>query len=191
MVVQATTSLVTAAITGSSPVLDASSLIKGAVLSGVLSYTSTVIDSSLDLKNVKPEDMSYTQQLERGVANTVVKSTLNSAVYGTSFEDNLKMGLATDVSNLGFRFVGDTSMGQYLGEDNDYFKDGGLGKVALHSVVGGASAALMGGDVASGAVSAGTNELLGFITKDLDKEKTTCCLRAYWRVSRRSSRRRK
>lgn len=40
MVVQATTSLVTAAITGNSPVLDTSSLIKGAVLAGVMQYTS-------------------------------------------------------------------------------------------------------------------------------------------------------
>jgi|GEM_PF-1893344 len=171
MVVQATTSLVTAAITGNSPVLDASSLIKGAVTAGVLSYTSAVVDSSLGLQGVKPADMSYTQQLERGVANTVVKSTVNSAVYGTDFGDNLKMGLATDVSNLGFRFVGDTSMGQYLGEGNDYFKDGGIGKIALHSVVGGASAALMGGDVAAGAVAAGVNELASPLLEGIDDKR--------------------
>jgi len=90
-------------------------LVKGAVTAGVLSYASGTIDNSLGLKGIKPADMSFTQQLQRGVANTLVKSTLNSAVYGTDFGDSLKMGLATDISNLGFRYVGDTSMGQYLG----------------------------------------------------------------------------
>ena len=146
-------------------------MVKGAVTAGVLSYASGTIDNSLGLKGIKPADMSFTQQLQRGVANTLVKSTLNSAVYGTDFGDSLKMGLATDISNLGFRYVGDTSMGQYLGEGNDYFKDGGIGKIALHSVVGGASAELMGGDFTSGAVSAGVNELASPLLDGLDDER--------------------
>ena len=33
--------------------------------------------------------MSYTQQFQQGVSNTVVRSAVDSAVYGTDFEDNL------------------------------------------------------------------------------------------------------
>ncbi|DAB31193.1 MAG TPA: hypothetical protein CFH79_10540, partial [Sulfurospirillum sp. UBA11407] len=95
--------------------------------------------------------------------NAGVKAGINSAVYGTSFKDGFRSALATEVSNASFEYVGDTSMWKnYL--------DGSLEKTLLHSVVGGASAELMGGDFASGAAAAGFNELLSPYT-DIDAKK--------------------
>ncbi len=170
VVTSVTTQLATSVITGNSFKLDEKSLVKGAVSAGVMSYASSVIDSSLNLENVKVADMDYSQQFQQGVSNTVVKSAVDSAVYGTDFKDSLKTGLVTNVSNLGFRAVGDTSMQQYLGKDNTLFKDGALGKVALHSIVGAGTAELLGEDAKAGAVSAGVNELASPLLDGLDNE---------------------
>ena len=103
-----------------------------------------------------------TKVAQAGV-NAGVKAGINSAVYGTSFKDGFRSALATEVSNASFEYVGDTSMWKnYL--------DGSLEKTLLHSVVGGASAELMGGDFASGAAAAGFNELLSPYT-DIDTKK--------------------
>ncbi len=128
-----------------------------------MTYASSMIDSSLGITNLPADKIGFVEQFERDIANNVVKSGVDSALYGTDFKDNLQAGLAISVSNVGFRAVGDTALFGGL-------EDGSLGKVALHSIVGAGTAALMGEDAAAGAAAAGANELLGFISADLDKE---------------------
>ncbi|WP_419766439.1 MAG: DUF637 domain-containing protein [Arcobacter sp.] len=152
-------------ITGNSFKLNTKALVLGAISAGVMSYASSMIDSSLGLdKLAKTEKISLTQQVQRGVANTVVKSGVNSAVYGTDFEDSLKTGLVTDISNVGFRYVGDTSMFKA-------YADGSLEKVALHSAVGATTAALLGEDIKAGAIAAGVNELASPLLDGIDNER--------------------
>ncbi|MDC0933107.1 hypothetical protein OAR97_04595 [Arcobacteraceae bacterium] len=61
-------------------------------------------------------------------------------------------------------------MSQYLGEDNTLFKDGAVGKVALHSLVGAGTAELLGQDATAGAVAAGVNELVSPLYDGLEND---------------------
>ncbi|QOG12847.1 filamentous hemagglutinin N-terminal domain-containing protein [Arcobacter sp. FWKO B] len=160
---QITVQLATSAITGNSLQLDVNSIAKGAVSAGVMSYASSMIDSSLNLENLKVANMSYPQQLQQGISNTVVKSAIDSAIYGTDFKDSLKLGLVTNASNLGFRAVGDYEVNQ-LQQGNTSWEDGSINKTITHSLIGGTIAKLQGEDFKTGAVAAGTRELLSPLT---------------------------
>ncbi len=147
-----TTQLATSAITGNSFKLDTDSLIKGAVSAGVLSYASSVIDSSLGLQNVKVADMDYSQQFQQGVSNTVVKSAVDSAVYGTDFEDSLKSNLGTTLQATLSSNIGDS----YFKGDTNYLEHKGL-----HALSGAIGSAIRGEDLESGALGAVTGEVIG------------------------------
>jgi len=67
---------------------------------------------------------------------------------------------------MGFSYVGDFSQQMYQGEGNDLFKDGGLGKVALHGLAGGVGAELTGGDFEAGVASGAFRELISPLTSD-------------------------
>ena len=163
------TQVATAAITGESFKLDVESLVKGAVTAGVLSYASGIVDQTMGIEKVEYKNLSNLQKITKGVANTTIRSGVNSVVYGIDFKDSLKYGLATQATNLGFEFVGDTSMFQELYNNNKYFTEGAIGKLALHGLAGGIGAELAGGDFKAGAASAAVRELISPLTSDQSK----------------------
>lgn len=114
MVVQATTSLVTAAITGNSPVLDASSLIKSAVLAGVTSMANSTFTTDA-LKN----DMSAYDYTKNAVVRGTVQG-VSSEISGGDFKDGFTSG-----SVLSIVSDGALQMRKYVKDNFDYAgKDG-------------------------------------------------------------------
>jgi filamentous hemagglutinin len=156
--------LATSAITGESFKLDGESLLKGAISAGVMAYASDLIDGALEIDNVATSKMTTAEVFERSAANTVVRSGLNSVMYGTDFQDSLISGLKTDITNTGFHLAGDTALENTL-------EDGSLEKTLIHGVVGGGASELMGGEFAVGASSAAMNELLSPYTSIDEKER--------------------
>ena len=166
IVVQATSSLLTSVITGNKFKLDIKSLAKSAITAGVLSYAS-------GLKQLKLNDLNLgeiTQQFAQKAIDTSIKTGIQSAVYGTDFKDSLGTNLVmagTDlIAKVAFKKVGTTSMKKGEVEQNDSYKDGGLAKTAIHSLTGGAIAAIKGENVLAGALSAGAREAISPLTKD-------------------------
>ena len=166
IVVQATSSLLTSAITGNKFKLDIKSLAKSAITAGVLSYAS-------GLEQLKLNDLNLgetTQQFAQKAIDTSIKTGIQSAVYGTDFKDSLGTNLVmagTDlIAKVAFKKVGTTSMEKGEVEQNDSYKDGGLAKTAIHSLTGGAIAAIKGENVLAGALSAGVREAISPLTKD-------------------------
>ncbi|WP_419766438.1 MAG: DUF637 domain-containing protein [Arcobacter sp.] len=140
-------------ITGNSFKLNSKALVLGAISAGVMSYASSMIDSSLGLdKLAKTEKISLTQQVQKGVANTVVKSGVNSALYGTDFKDNLKSNLGSTVQANLSSYIGEN----YLNKDIKYLKHKGL-----HALSGAVGSAIAGNDIESGALGAVTGEVIG------------------------------
>lgn len=109
MVVQATTSLVTAAITGNSPVLDASSLIKSAVLAGVTSMANSTFATDA-LKN----DMSAYDYAKNATIRGTVQG-VSSEISGGDFKDGFTSGSVLSILN-------DSSlqMRKYVKDNFDY-----------------------------------------------------------------------
>ncbi|MCG3650908.1 filamentous hemagglutinin N-terminal domain-containing protein [Aliarcobacter butzleri] len=155
---QATTSLVSAAITGNKPKLDLDSLAKSAVTAGVLSYAKGLID------------VAEYGKVAQTLTDTSIQSGVQSVVFKTDFKDTLVSNLAMAGTNLAFENVGNISMSQELGEQNSLFKDGALGKVLLHSLVGGTVSAIQDKDILSGVLSAGFREALSPLTANSSNE---------------------
>jgi len=152
LITQTTVQLATSAITGNSFKLDTDSLVKGAVSAGVMSYASSMIDSSLNLENLKVADMSYSQQLQQGVSNTVVKSAIDSAIYGTDFKDNLLFNAGNTVQGKVSNIIGYN----YINGELNYTTH----KLA-HLASGAIGATIRGEDLESGALGAVTGEVIG------------------------------
>ncbi len=136
---------------------------------GALSYVGGIVDQTMGIEKVEYKNLSNLQKVTKGVVNTTIRSGVNSVVYGIDFEDSLKYGLATGAINLGFEYIGDTSMFKQLYENNEYFSEGAIGKVALHGLAGGIGAELVGGDFEVGAASAAVRELISPLTSDQSK----------------------
>ncbi len=81
---------------------------------------------------------------------------VNTVVNGGSYTDNLGNALASQASNVGmavgFKMVGDYSLGKY--------EDGSIQKVLAHALMGGLLAEATGSDFKTGAMAAGANEAL-------------------------------
>lgn len=164
VVAAAATQLVTAAITGNKIKIDFSSIVKGAVTAGVLSYANGLVDvSKFGLEGAS-------QQIAQKAVDTTIRTGVQSSVYGTDFKDSLVANLAVATTDYlakeAFSAVGGVSMNEDVIEQNPLFEDGGLAKVALHTVTGAAIAEITGGDVLAGALSAGTRELISPLTAD-------------------------
>ncbi|MDD3325399.1 MAG: filamentous hemagglutinin N-terminal domain-containing protein, partial [Sulfurospirillaceae bacterium] len=117
LVVQATTSLVTAAITGNSPTLNASSLIKGAVTAGVMSYTNTSFTTDALTDNMSVYDYAKNATL-RGTVQGV-----SSEISGGDFKDGFTAGATLSVVSDGA-----LQMRKYIFDNYDYVGDGKLGE---------------------------------------------------------------
>ena len=162
MVTQMANALVTAAITGNSPVLDANTLIKGAVLAGVMQYTTTSGYTNVG-------DLGQGELVNK-VAQGTVNAGVKTAITGGSFKDNL----INEAAQATYTAVGDFSMGQDQGTGGDSaWSDGGINKVILHSAVGAGVAALKGEDVLAGAASGAVAEIARPLTEDASKNVQT------------------
>lgn len=142
MVSQVATALLTAAITGESPNIDASSLIKSAVLSGVLSYTSNFTQ----LSDYGFEKGTYTTKITQAGVNAGVKT----AITGGDFKDNL----IGEAGSVAFNAVGHDLY------NNSEYKDILPPKSIVQGLVGGALAELQGGDFTAGAISTATSHMV-------------------------------
>lgn len=158
MVTQMANALVTAAITGNSLNIDASSLIKGAVLSGVLSYTSNYTNLT---------DYGFEKgAFSTAAGQTVVNAGVKTAITGGDFKDNLIGDIAQEV----YTSVGSYALDEYkLSGGNSAWDEGGINKIILHSAVGASVAGLKGEDVLAGAVSGAVAEVARPLTEDADK----------------------
>lgn len=154
---QATTSLVSAAITGNKPKLDLDSLAKSAVTAGVLSYAKGLID------------VAEYGKVAQTLTDTSIQSGVQSVVFKTDFKDTLVSNLAMAGTNLAFESVGDYEVYK-LKQGSLDFSDGSLNKILLHSLVGGTVSAIQDKDILSGVLSAGFREALSPLTANSSNE---------------------
>ena len=68
--------------------------------------------------------------------------------------------ITNSLTNRAYQIVGNVAMQEELGNHNQSFKDGGVGKTLLHATVGGVSSLAKGGSFLTGAAAAGVRELL-------------------------------
>ncbi|UZE08965.1 two-partner secretion domain-containing protein [Pseudomonas corrugata] len=96
------------------------------------------------------------QSLQAVLLKSTSDAFVNTAINGGSFNDNLGNSLVNQASNVGmavgFKMVGDYSLGKY--------QEGSIQKVLAHALMGGLLAEATGGDFKTGAVAAGANEAL-------------------------------
>ena len=155
IVTQVANALLTGAITGNNPNLDMASIVKGAVLAGVLTYTSPYTN----LTNYGFEEGTYTTKMTQAVVNASVKT----AITGDSFKENL----VNEVGSVAFNAVGHDLY------NNSEYKDILPPKTIVQGLVGGALAELQGGDFTAGAISTATSHvvaeyMLDFVKENLD-----------------------
>ncbi|KAA1183184.1 DUF637 domain-containing protein, partial [Photorhabdus heterorhabditis] len=95
---------------------------------------------------------NWSQVAQRVAAQSVVSSTIGTAINGGSFTDNLQTALLSNIGNQinaeGAKLIGDN--GEILGHS---------GKILSHAVVAGISAEIAGGDAKGAAVGALAAEL--------------------------------
>lgn len=141
-----TTQLATSVITGNSFKLDTQSLVKGAVTAGVLSYAG-------ELTKLGDLNLGETgQKIAQATVDTTIKTGIQSAVYGSDFEDTFLLNAANALGAGISKEIGES----YQNEDLNYFTH----KLA-HAATGAATAELMGADGASGAIGAVAGEIIG------------------------------
>ena len=171
-------------VSGGKVKFDIDSLAKSALSAGVGSMASSYISnidilkdtslatnnsSFLNLDSSNTLHFSYHNLAKAGL-NSLTNSAISSGIYGTKFKDNLISNLAFSLSDSLYKAVGDYSSNEYNLNSNEYFKDGSLSKIALHSLTGASISALTDNDILAGALSAGVNEALSpLLYKDTSK----------------------
>ncbi|WP_228957136.1 DUF637 domain-containing protein [Photorhabdus laumondii] len=97
-------------------------------------------------------NQNWSQVAQRVAAQSIVSSTIGTAINGGSFTDNLQTALLSNIGNQinaeGAKLIGDN--GEILGHS---------GKILSHTVVAGISAEIAGGDAKGAAVGALAAEL--------------------------------
>lgn len=146
---QLANALLTAAITGNAPVIDAASIAKTAALAGVMQYTSLTGYTNVG-------DLGYGNIVNK-VAQSTVNAGIKTAIKGDSFKENLIDEAAQNV----YQYVGDVSLS--VG-----WNEGSLNKVILHSAVGASIAAAKGEDILAGAASGAMAEIARPLTYGQD-----------------------
>lgn len=111
--------------------------------------TKTVTGAIPDITNPG----NFARFAETQLLQGAVKGTLSEALGQGKFSDSLKGSVFSILQAAAFNQVG--NLGQQWG-----LEDSGLGKTAMHAVVGGLLSEAMGGDFKTGAVAAGANEAL-------------------------------
>ncbi|SEK72732.1 filamentous hemagglutinin [Atopomonas hussainii] len=150
--------------------------LRGYVVSGVTAGLTAGVFDGLLKTNTDPftkqvtVDLSSLEGVGRFAGNQLLQSgtstLLDRALGGnSSISDALRSSLANTFAAVGFNWVGDqTAVGKWD------LKDGSLGKIGLHAVMGGLAAEAAGGDFKTGALAAGINEaLVGALSAQYDK----------------------
>ena len=150
--------------------------LRGYVVSGVTAGLTAGVFDGLLKTNTDPftkqvtVDLSSLEGVGRFAGNQLLQSgtstLLDRALGGnSSISDALRSSLANTFAAAGFNWVGDqTAAGKWD------LKDGSLGKIGLHAVMGGLAAEAAGGDFKTGALAAGINEaLVGALSAQYDK----------------------
>ncbi|MEV9526664.1 filamentous hemagglutinin N-terminal domain-containing protein [Aliarcobacter butzleri] len=112
---QATTSLVSAAITGNKPKLDLDSLVTSAVTAGVLSYANSALGT-----NALKENMAVSDYAKNATINGVGQG-INSEIRGGEFKDGFATGAIISVVSDGA-----LQMRKYVKDNYDYVGNGEL-----------------------------------------------------------------
>ncbi|NMZ65918.1 filamentous hemagglutinin [Pseudomonas oryzihabitans] len=153
--------------------------IKGYATSALTAgFTAGVIDTNLGGKTgtnslTKGFDLSKASEIggfalhagAQGVASAAIKT----AIQGGSLGDNLVSSLTSQanavVAAVAFNAVGSFAESHWKEAKDagdvagmDYWKEGGLGRTALHAAVGGLVSSASGGNFATGAIAAGTSQ---------------------------------
>ncbi len=111
-------------------------------------------------------------------AEGVASGTIKTAIKSGSLSDNIVGGLVSQAGNvaaaIGFNYIGNYVQQQYvtalLNKDSAgqlLWVEGGLGRVALHALMGGAISTATGGDFASGAIAAGASQAMAGVLNDV------------------------
>lgn len=155
---------------------------KSAVIAGLAAgFTAGVIDPQLggttqpfnnltkgfDLSNLSEIGGFAIHAGAQGVASGVI----NTAINGGSLGENLVAGLVSQAGNVaaavGFYQVGSIADQKLIqaGADGDLvgkalWSEGGVGRTALHALMGGAISSASGGDFATGAIAAGASQAM-------------------------------
>ncbi|MDO7930378.1 DUF637 domain-containing protein [Pseudomonas sp. KFB-139] len=166
--------------------------LKSAVVAGLTAgFTAGVIDPNLG-GTAKPFD-SLTKGFDLSTLNGIggfavnagaqglASGAINTAINGGSLGDNLAKALVSQAGNVaaavGFYQVGSIANGHYakaLSESDAQgmalWAEGGMGRTALHALMGGAISSATGGDFATGAVAAGASQAMAGVLNDAFKD---------------------
>ncbi|MCV4289115.1 DUF637 domain-containing protein [Pseudomonas capsici] len=108
----------------------------------------------------------------------VASGLINTAINGGSLGDNLTNGLVSQAGNVvaavGFYQIGSIADENYwkaLGKKDTqgmaFWAEGGMGRTALHALMGGAVSSATGGDFMTGAVAAGASQAMAGVLNDV------------------------
>lgn len=154
---QAASQFLTGAITGDMNLdLDLGNILESAVQGAVIGELNTQISDNL-INPIDPENLSFAEEAQK----TILESSAQSLVYGTSFEDNLKNSTLNTGAERAFEFIGHELY------ENDKYEDLALPpKTVTHALVGGVFAELKGGDFSSGAIATAAGHVVADYTRD-------------------------
>ncbi|WP_425518848.1 RNase A-like domain-containing protein, partial [Pseudomonas lijiangensis] len=163
--------------------------LKNAVIAGLTAgITTGVIDPNLsgsakELNSIsKGFDLSTLSGIGGFAVNAgaqgVASGLINTAINGGNLGDNLASGLASQAGNVvaavGFYQVGSIADEKYWkayvkGDTQGmaFWTEGGMGRTALHALMGGAVSSATGGDFMTGAVAAGASQAMAGVLKDV------------------------
>ncbi|WP_122316857.1 filamentous hemagglutinin N-terminal domain-containing protein [Pseudomonas cichorii] len=166
--------------------------LKGALVSGLTAgFTAGVIDPNLSgtskpFNNLtKGFDLSSLKDIGGFAVNAgaqgLATGVINTAINGGSLGDNLTKALVSQAGNVaaavGFYQIGSIANENYakafLKNDTQgmaLWAEGGMGRTALHAMMGGAISSATGGDFATGAVAAGASQAMAGVLNDSFKD---------------------
>ncbi|WP_318656846.1 DUF637 domain-containing protein, partial [Pseudomonas capsici] len=166
--------------------------LKGALISGLTAgFTAGVIDPNLSgtskpFNNLtKGFDLSSLKDIGGFVVNAgaqgLATGVINTAINGGSLGDNLTKALVSQAGNVaaavGFYQIGSIANENYakafLKNDTQgmaLWAEGGMGRTALHAMMGGAISSATGGDFATGAVAAGASQAMAGVLNNAFKD---------------------
>ncbi|MBX8537701.1 DUF637 domain-containing protein, partial [Pseudomonas cichorii] len=163
--------------------------LKNAVIAGLTAgITTGVIDPNLsgsakELNSIsKGFDLSTLSGIGGFAVNAgaqgVASGLINTAINGGNLGDNLASGLVSQAGNVvaavGFYQVGSIADEKYWkayvkGDTQGmaFWTEGGMGRTALHALMGGAVSSATGSDFMTGAVAAGASQAMAGVLNDV------------------------